>query len=269
MAVQIDPEYIKARKALLDVIEVLQPHLSSIILIGAQAIYVHTGDAEFAISPFTYDADLALNPDQLVAEPKLEEIMRKAQFIRTVQPGIYKRTADGAQIDLLVPASLGGGGRRGARLGLQGNTAAMKVRGIEGALVDHAPIMVKSLDESDLRSQIIEVAGPAALFVAKILKIAERAQGDLRRQDDKDAFDIFRLLRKVKTTDLARGIQLLRTNDLSSAVTNEAIERFGQFFGDETSTGVRMVVNHIRGVEDEAIISASCVALGGDLLASI
>lgn len=269
MAFQIDPEYIKARKALLDAIEVLQPHLSSIILIGAQAIYIHTGDAEFAISPFTYDTDLALNPDQLASEPKLEDIMGRAQFVRTAQPGIYKRTADGAQVDLLIPIALGGAGRRGARLGLQGNKAAMKVRGIEGALVDHKPLLVKSLDESDTRTHTIEVAGPAALLISKMLKIAERAEGAARRQDDKDAFDIFRLLRKVPTKDLAKGIQFLSSQSLSSDVTQEAITKFKQFFADGTCPGVRMVVNHIHLVEDEAIISASCVELSHDLIVSI
>lgn len=59
MANPIDPAYITARKALLDVLDVLGTHLKSVILVGAQAIYVRTGEVEFAISPFTYDTDIA------------------------------------------------------------------------------------------------------------------------------------------------------------------------------------------------------------------
>lgn len=77
MAYPIDPAYITARKALLDVLDVLGPHLKSIVLVGAQAIYIHTGEAEFAISPFTYDADLAINPIELADNPKLIEVMKK------------------------------------------------------------------------------------------------------------------------------------------------------------------------------------------------
>ena len=269
MAYSIDPAYITARKALLDVLDVLGPHLKSVILVGAQAIYIHTGEAEFAVSPFTYDADLAINPLELADNPKLIEVMQKARFSLTDQPGLYKRTIDAAQVDLLVPAALGGAGRRGARLGSQGNNAAMKVRGLEGALVDHSPVPINSLDENDHRTHIIEVAGPAALLVSKVLKVFERTQGTQRRQDDKDAFDIFRLLRAVKTPVLIKGLNHLLTKELSSAVTTEAIEAFNKLFEDAASTGVQMVVRHIRGIEPDDIISASCVALSQDLIRSL
>jgi len=269
MANSIDPAYLTARKALLDVLDVLGPHLNSVTLVGAQAVYVHTGETEFAISPFTYDADLAVNPTQLAANPKLVDVMRQAQFRLTEQPGLYKRTIDGAQVDLLVPAALGGPGRRGARLGSQGNKSAMKVRGIEGALVDHASIHITSLDENDPRSHKIEVAGPAALIVSKVLKIAERTQGNLRRQDDKDAFDIFRLLRSIKTPDLAAGVKNLLGNDLSCVVTTEAMVEFKKYFGDTAGVGVQMVVRHIKGLEPEDVIAASCIALSQDLIKSL
>jgi hypothetical protein len=269
MAYPIDPAYLTARKALLDVLDVLGPHSKSIVLVGAQAIYIHTGETEFAISPFTYDADLAINPIELADNPKLIEVMKKARFGLTDQPRLYNRTIDGAQVDLLVPAALGGAGRRGARLGLQGNNAAMKVRGLEGALVDHSPVRINSLDENDRRTHIIELAGPAALLVSKVLKVFERVQGVQRRQDDKDAFDIFRLLRAVQTPDLTKGLNHLLVEELSSAVATEAIEAFNKLFGDTASVGVQMVVRHIRGIESEDIISSSCVALSQDLIRSL
>ena len=269
MAYSVDVAYVTARRALLDVLDVLGPHLKSVILVGAQAIYIHTGEAEFAVSPFTYDADLAINPKNLTDNPKLIELMQRANFGLTDQPGLYKRTIDGARVDLLVPAALGGGGRRAARLGLQGSKAAMKVRGLEGALIDHAPVRIESLDENDHRVHLTEVAGPAALLVSKVLKLAERAQGTQRRQDDKDAFDVFRLLRAVQTPQLTAGLNHLRDDELSSDVTTEAIEAFKKLFEGATSAGVQMAVNHIRGIEPEDTISASCVALSQDLIRSL
>jgi hypothetical protein len=269
MADSVDPAYVTARRALLDVLDVLGPHLKSVILVGAQAIYIHTGEAEFAVSPFTYDADLVIDPKQLADSPKLVALMQVARFSLADQPGLYRRTLDGAQVDLLVPAALGGSGRRGARLGPQGNRAAMKVRGLEGALVDHAPVQVESLDEDDHRVHTIEVAGPSALLVSKVLKVAERVQGTQQRRDDKDSFDVFRLLRAVQTSEFTAGLNLLLSDDLSSDVTGEAIEAFKGLFGDAASAGVRMAVSHVRGIEPEDTISASCVALSQDLLRSL
>jgi len=266
MANSVDQAYLTARKALLDVLDILGPHLKSVILVGAQAVYVHVGEADFSIAPFTYDSDLAIEPRDLVADPKLVEVMGLAQFFFTNQPGLYKRTADGAQVDLLVPEAIGGAGRRGARLGPQGNNSAMKVHGLEGAIVDHAPEQIGSFDSSDLRSHTIEVASPAALCVSKIIKIAERDLGDLRRQDSKDAFDVFRLLRAVPTLDLAAGLKHLLDNSLSSTVTSEAIGIFEEYFGAATKPGVQMVVKHVQGLEPEDIISSSCVALSRDLI---
>lgn len=51
------PLYAKAREVLLDALEALGPHRSSLVLVGAQAIYLHTGEADIAVAPFTTDAD--------------------------------------------------------------------------------------------------------------------------------------------------------------------------------------------------------------------
>ena len=49
---------IQARTALLDALEALGAHRDAVVLIGAQAIYIHTGEAPVALAPFTKDADL-------------------------------------------------------------------------------------------------------------------------------------------------------------------------------------------------------------------
>jgi hypothetical protein len=78
-------------------------------------------------------------------------------------------------VDLIVPeAASTGEGRRGARLGPHGNRAARRAVGLEAALVDHSPITISALDRADARVMTAEVAGPAALIVAKAHKINDR-----------------------------------------------------------------------------------------------
>ena len=44
-----------------------------VVLVGAQAVYEYTRsvDGDFAVSPFTLDADLALVPELLVDDPEI------------------------------------------------------------------------------------------------------------------------------------------------------------------------------------------------------
>jgi hypothetical protein len=71
---------IEARSALLDALEALQAHRDSVIVIGAQAIYLHTGAVSVALAEMTKDSDLALDARALVDEPLIEEAMRAAGF---------------------------------------------------------------------------------------------------------------------------------------------------------------------------------------------
>ena len=45
MEAAADRRIISAREGLLDAVEALGPHSEAVILVGAQAIYVHTGEA--------------------------------------------------------------------------------------------------------------------------------------------------------------------------------------------------------------------------------
>ena len=53
-------QYVEARRALLDALTALQPHIGAFVLIGAQAVYVRTAGRLPGYQPFTTDADLAL-----------------------------------------------------------------------------------------------------------------------------------------------------------------------------------------------------------------
>ena len=56
--------------------------------------------------------------------------------------------------------------------------------------------------------------------MAKVHKITERTH-DADRRTDKDALDVYRLLRAVPTGDLARRFRTLRANPISAAVTGK------------------------------------------------
>ena len=271
MAAAVDQRIIGAREGLLDAVDALGPHGEAVILVGAQAIYVHTGEAGggFAVSPFTYDADIVLDPALLGSDPTIIEAMAGADFNLTDQPGLYRREG-GAQVDLLVPASVGGPGRRGARLDVHGNRAAMKVHGLEGALVSHAPREISSLVPDSDRSCVVEVAGPAALLVAKVHKISERVDHPVRRTTvDKDAFDIYRVLLAMDLSELAAEVRLLHENAVSSDVTAEAMTKFRVLFGTRSGLGTELIVQHVSGLEDPYFIEASSEALSQDLLDAI
>jgi len=262
-----DPIYVGARRALLDALEALGKHRDALILVGAQAIYLHTGEADLVVAPFTKDGDLVIDPSRLSSDPRLEEAMRGADFELSSQPGIWLSSSSLAQIDLLVPdAVAGASGSRSARLAGHEPRAARKVHGLEGALVDHAPHTLKALDPSDLRSVEAHVAGPTALLVAKLHKLGER-QEQPHRLVEKDALDVYRLLFAIETGDLAAGMQRLLREAVSAQAAREAVVYLDRLFGTTSAPGSQMAGAAAPQDSDTVIQSASTLAL--DLLDAV
>lgn len=71
-----DPVYVNAREVLLDALEALGAHRASLILVGPQATYFHTGEADIAVAPFTTDADVVIDPTSLADQPVLGEALQ-------------------------------------------------------------------------------------------------------------------------------------------------------------------------------------------------
>jgi hypothetical protein len=249
---EADPLYVGARRVLLDALTALQPHLESLVLVGAQAIYLHCGEADFAVSPYTKDADLLIDPETLSNEPDICRAMEAAGFIRGSQPGVWIG-GHSVPVDLLVPDSLGGTGRRAARLPGHGRDSARKVRGMEVALVDRAVQLIGSLEVSDQRQFQIMVAGPAALIVTKLHKLGERFQARDRVQQ-KDALDIFRMLRALPTEKLVSVFQLLLEDPLSQSAAKEGVSFMSELFITPDSPGTLLVGDALEGLEDRAVI---------------
>ena len=267
----VDPNYVKARTGLLDALEALGPLREAAVLVGAQAVYEHTRevDARFAVAPATFDADLAFIPELLVDDPRIPDAMLEAGYVLGEQPGIYRR-ADNTQVDLLVPQIVGGRRGRGADLGVHGTGVARQARGLEGALVSRSAISIGALSSGDHRSFDLQVAGPAALLVAKVHKLVDRAaeQGN-PRLNNKDAFDVYRLLFAIPAQELAEETAALLGDRLSREVTEEALAEFAELFSTEAGTGTELVVDHVGLLEDEAFIAASVVTLGRDFLEAV
>ena len=178
-------EYIVARRVLLDALDALQEHLDTLVLVGAQAIYLHTGEADLAVAEHTTDADLAIDPRILKPEPEIGSAMRRAgfslaRFEDIPAVGIWSSIheingiAANVNVDLLIPQSLGGAGRRAARIPPHEKGAVLKVHGLEAALVDNDIYEICAFEASDKRTFEIRVAGPAALLVSKCIKLGER-----------------------------------------------------------------------------------------------
>jgi len=262
-----DPLYVRARTVLLDVAVALTEQRDALVLVGAQAIYLHTGHADFAVAEYTTDADFCVAPAALTDAPLLPGLLEAQGFLPGEHPGAWL-SPDGIPVDLMVPEALAGpGSRRGARLGPHGKRAARLAKGLEGAIVDRKLTTIPSLDPGTERSVTMLVAGPAALLVAKAHKIVERIGTD--RVSDKDALDVLRLLQATETATLVAGLAQLAEDELSRAVAAEAVSLLAPLFGNPQAPGIGMAVRAARPSADADVVAASFTALVADLLAAI
>lgn len=257
-------EYILARSVLLDALDALGAHREAAVLVGAQAVYLHTGNADLAVAPTTTDADIALAPNRLRDEPLLEEALRTAGFFPGSNPGSWVG-AHGVAVDLMVPEALSGsGGRRGARLPIHGNRVARRTAGLEATLVDFEERELSALDATDERTFTVRVAGPAALLVAKVIKIEER-RGQSRLQP-KDGLDILRLLQATDTEPLARCLADLAAHSLSRETTRQAVRSLRDHGTAPDGPLATLATQAVGVLEDPATITGSLILLTEDLL---
>lgn len=263
--------YAEARRALLDALEALGPHANDVVVIGAQAVYLHTGAADVAIAPFTVDGDLAIDPRGLQPEPLIEEAMTSAGFQldqTKQQPGAWI-SPTGIAVDLMVPEAVAGAvGRRGARIPPHSNRATRRAVGLEAAVVDHQPMEIAGIQD-DGRRLTANVAGPAALLVAKLHKLAER-QDQPDRLFPKDAHDVYRLLVAIDTRNLAASLGALLASALASAVTEDAIRNLGSLFATgPDALGSQMAGQAEADVGEPDVTAQACSFLASDLIRAL
>jgi hypothetical protein len=272
---QLMPE---ARRALLDALEALHDHLASLVLVGAQAVYLRTAEVALSFSSsYTTDADLTIDPTTLADAPPLPEAMEAAGFVRTEpdRPGIWGRsvTVDGREetvsVDLIVPEALAGSGRRGARLAGHGKQAAGRAEGLEAALVDRSPLVIRSMDPSDERAIAMNVAGPTALLVAKLHKIDDRiAEAGVRpdRVLIKDGADTYRLMLHLPASTAVDRITALLDHPVAGDSVREAVGHLRSLFGSPAAPGVRLAVDGLAADVPADRVEAVCVGFARSVL---
>ncbi len=262
---------VSARAALLDALQALQAHRDALVLIGAQAVYLHAGGVDIALAEATKDSDLAVDPRRLGGDPLIDDAMARAGFHRDrvhPQPGSWL-SPKGIPVDLMVPESLAGeGGRRGARIPPHSRHATRRTAGLEAAIVDHAPMTIRALDPADGRQMSVAVAGPAALLVAKLHKIGERTDHP-DRLVDKDAHDIYRLLVATDCVAIATRLLELADDELCGPATKAAIAYLRELFASPAALGPTMAGRAEHLVGDPIVVAASAALLAGDLIAAI
>ncbi|MBB2747801.1 hypothetical protein [Microbispora sp. NBRC 16548] len=151
------------------------------IVIGAQAIYLHTARSPVALAETTKDSDLALDPRVLEDEPLLEQSMSRAGFYRDPiggQPGAWLNS-EGIPVDLMVPEALAGPGAkntRGARIPPHDRRATRRARAAFNVLLSD-PISSEITDQAVGYLAALFAPGPDALG-ARMAGRAEEGIGE-------------------------------------------------------------------------------------------
>jgi hypothetical protein len=263
------PEYVSARRTLLDVLEALKAHLDAIVLVGAQAIYQFTGDSDLPIAEFTTDADLSINPQLLASTPLLMQAMKDANFIQ-VEDQLRWKSASGVFVDLMVPEALveGTSRRSVTNLAEHGPMSARRTRGLEASLEDRERKIIQALEVSDIRTFEIWVAGPAALLVAKVIKLTERFDvNDPDRVPQKDALDLFRLMQVIPTAELAQRLNRLLQSEVAAPTTTGAIQALARDFARSDAKAPKLAAQASGlPLSERGVLAESFALLVRDLL---
>jgi hypothetical protein len=260
------PEYQEARRVLLDALEALDPHRDALILVGAQAIYLHAplGDPRPA---YTTDGDLAVDPDLLAENPDLASELEAAGFELTESgnPGSWE-SPTGVVIDLMVPdGALPRSSRRSAQLAGHATRSARRTRGLEVALYDNTEQTLIGLSDGDTREVGLRVASPAALLIAKLVKIEERlSQPKPDRVLPKDAGDILRLLRNVDAVAIGTRLRAIANERQDLTPLIEGSLRWMQDQVEARSSAlVDLTIRHMQEVEPPAQVDIALRTFAG------
>jgi hypothetical protein len=182
------------------------------------------------------------------------------------QPGGWWSSED-VRVDLMVPEGIAGRGTRGVTMPPHDRRAARNTKGIEGCLVDNAVFTIGAHDPGDFRRFQVRVAGPASLIVAKSYKINDRISNPKRKLEDKDAHDLYRLLRAVHSDQLLLGFRKMLNEEVSRDIAVEGLGFLKVLFADgPNSEGSRRAGRAEYGVGNPDTVAQSVAALAGDLI---
>lgn len=263
------PEYVVARRALLDVLELLEPQRDGLVLVGAQAVYLRAPAESAQRASYTTDGDLAIDPDLLSDNPDIGKVLIDAGYDLGPNPGAFV-APNGVEIDLMVPeGALPASTRRSAPLTGQSRFTARRTPGLELALIDADVLPITALDDADHRSIDLRIAAPAALAVAKLIKLEERLNGP--RQDrviSKDASDLLRLFRYCDARAIGRRLAELSSVVVVADVITRAVEFLRTDTSHTRSTVAALAVDDRSPAETERQVAAAVQELSRRLLSA-
>ena len=254
----IPREYVTARRVLLDCLQLLSAQSEALVLVGAQAIYLQAPVLDVGLPASTTDSDIAIDPDLLFENPDLAEVLESAGFRPHTSPGTWF-SPEGVPIDLMVPSgALPASSRRTAPLEGQSGRTARRTSGLELALHDNNTMELRALDPNDTRIATVKVASPAALVVAKLIKLAERIAGPKPdRVLAKDASDVLRILRYNDATTIGASLGQFAAESVGSGTIETAVEFLRSQLALRTSPVVELAVEYHRQFETGAQITTS------------
>ncbi|QSB13872.1 hypothetical protein JQS43_20320 [Natronosporangium hydrolyticum] len=148
------------------------------------------------------------------------------------------------------------------------NGVARITHGLEAAILDHEPMRIASLDpDAGPRVYQLAVAGPAALLVAKLIKLGERVgQGAPERIHAKDALDVLRILQATHYGTLVAGLRSHRSSEYAKSVSEDAMAYLTAY---GRGTGALFAQLAAEAVGGDPVTGASFAALADRLLAAV
>lgn len=265
----VAPEYVVARRALLDVLELLEPQRHGLILVGAQAVYLRAPAEQAQRATYTTDGDLAIDPDLLSDDPDIGQVLIDAGYQRGPNPGAFL-ARNGVEIDFMVPdGSVPASSRRSVELAGQSRFTARRAAGLELTLLDADPLQIAALEEADHRVIEVRVAGAAALTVAKLIKLEERLAGSRRdRIISKDAGDLLRLLRYCDAETIGHRLSELTSNKSVAPVVERATSFLRMDISRTASNLVALAIADRAVTEVERQVAAAMRELSRRLLSA-
>jgi hypothetical protein len=114
---------------------------------------------------------------------------------------------------------------------------------------------------------VVNVAGPAALLVAKAFKLGERLETP-KRLMAKDAGDVYRLLDATAVADMTKATVRLLGDDRSAATTRQALVYLRALFATPRSPGIDLATRALAGIIDEPTVAGFMTGYTRDLLGS-
>jgi hypothetical protein len=268
-----------ARRVLSEALCATRPQAAALVVVGAHAIYSNPALHDSRFPDFTVDADIVVDPEELVSGPGLDQLLIK-RFRHGRTPGkwvpVHAATFGGdfVDLDILAARTFADDLDLFKEIAHDGTTTVRREIGLELALLDWV-WTDWSLAGWESRYRLrVRVAGPSALLVAKTMKLTDRLERDLSQISSgevplkyrKDAIDLLRLLTCRRDVTRRDALNRVRSADSSeqrkracAKVIDTAYGRLGTYFSAQDGKGCRLLSGYTLSGISAATMCASLV----------